>query len=274
MINLLVLLSTLAFAPDLRPLLGHQLIASTHHHTHRAPVALQLSARSDADNWQRVTVAEPAAGLATPVLVEDAADVQLAIIYAVISAMVVSTAAVGPAAAASGTAVAAATGVMPTQAIFEKAAKRALGGGISGFAAGIAQVVLLMWLRTTMNYQYRNGGSTREALDALYEEGGIARFYRGISFALFQTPLSRFGDTAANAGVLTLLAASDLPISVRTAFASAAAATWRIGLTPLDTMKTTLQVDLSRSSLPASSLLLSLALPYLSTLPHSAGQGR
>lgn len=126
--------------------------------------------------------------------------------------------------------------------IFEKAAKRALGGGLSGALAGVFQVLLLMWLRTTMNYQYRNGGSTREALDALWLEGGPRRFYRGVGFALVQTPLSRFGDTAANVGVLALLAASDLPVGVRTAVASAAASVWRIGLTPLDTMKTTLQV--------------------------------
>ena len=133
-------------------------------------------------------------------------------------------------------------GAASTQSIFEQAARRALGGGVSGALAGVAQVLLLMWLRTTMNYQYRNGGSTTEALEALYKEGGIPRFYRGVSFALFQTPLSRFGDTAANSGMLALLATSDLPMSVQTACASAVAAIWRMGLTPIDTMKTTLQV--------------------------------
>ena len=147
---------------------------------------------------------------------------------------------VEPVHAASATA--AATAVLPPSIIFETAAKKALGGGISGFFAGIVQVLLLMWLRTTMNYQYRNGGSTRDALAALYAEGGLRRFYRGVSFALIQTPLSRFGDTAANTGVLALLADSTLPVGVRTAFASAAAAAWRIGLTPIDTLKTTLQV--------------------------------
>ena len=152
--------------------------------------------------------------------------------------------AVPPPADAASVAVAAggASAAMPAQAIFEKAAKRAIGGGISGALAGVAQVLCLMWLRTTMNYQYRNGGSARDAFATLYEEGGLRRFYRGISFAIVQTPLSRFGDTAANSGMIALLADSTLPIGVRTAFASAAAATWRIGLTPLDTMKTTLQV--------------------------------
>ena len=138
---------------------------------------------------------------------------------------------------------AAAAAPLSAQQVFEKAAKRALGGGVSGALAGVFQVLLLMWLRTTMNYQYRNGGSTGEAMQALYEEGGLRRFYRGVSFALVQTPLSRFGDTAANAGMLALLATSDLPMALRTGAASAAASLWRIGLTPLDTVKTTLQVQ-------------------------------
>jgi hypothetical protein len=158
----------------------------------------------------------------------------------VLAVVLASVLSVHPVEAAS--AVVAGGAAASTNTILEQAAKRALGGGISGALAGVAQVLLLMWLRTTMNYQYRNGGSTTEALDALYKEGGIPRLYRGVSFALFQTPLSRFGDTAANSGMLALLATSDLPMSVRTACASAVAATWRMGLTPIDTMKTTLQV--------------------------------
>ncbi|KAL1498496.1 hypothetical protein AB1Y20_013821 [Prymnesium parvum] len=128
--------------------------------------------------------------------------------------------------------------------VLQKAARRALGGGLSGAAAGVLQVLSLMWLRTTMNYQYRFGTSTGEALRTLYAQGGVPRLYQGLPYALLQTPLSRFGDTAANSGVLALLAAVDspLPMAARTALASAAAATWRIGLTPLDTIKTTLQV--------------------------------
>ena len=57
-----------------------------------------------------------------------------------------------------------------------------------------------MWLRTTINYQYRYGTTTGQALRTLYKEGGIPRFYRGLLPALVQGPLSRFGDTAANAG--------------------------------------------------------------------------
>ena len=39
--------------------------------------------------------------------------------------------------------------------ILRRAGKRALGGGIPGAAAMGVQVVSLMWLRTTVNYQYR-----------------------------------------------------------------------------------------------------------------------
>ena len=45
----------------------------------------------------------------------------------------------------------------PFDVILAKAGRRALGGGLSGAAAGVAQVLLLMWLRTAMNYQYRHG---------------------------------------------------------------------------------------------------------------------
>jgi len=66
------------------------------------------------------------------------------------------------------------------------------------------QVLSLMWLRTTMNYQYRYGGTTTNALEKLWEQGGLPRFYQGIGFALLQQPLSRFGDTAANTGVVNI----------------------------------------------------------------------
>ncbi|CAM9271516.1 unnamed protein product [Ascophyllum nodosum] len=103
-----------------------------------------------------------------------------------------------------------------------------------------------MWLRTTMNFQYKNGGSTQDALQTLWQEGGIPRFYRGLPFALVQGPLSRFGDTAANVGVLVLLEAFEstrsLPLPIKSAAGSLAAGAWRIGLTPIDTYKTTMQV--------------------------------
>ena len=119
---------------------------------------------------------------------------------------------------------------------------KALGGGLPGAVAMVLQVVLLMWLRTTVNYQMRHGGSLLEVVHTLYAEGGIKRFYAGAQYALLQGPLSRFGDTAANAGVLYILDGSTLPILAQTACASAAAALWRLVISPLDTAKTMLQV--------------------------------
>lgn len=56
----------------------------------------------------------------------------------------------------------------------------------------------------------------------------------------------RFGDTAANVGVLALLEAFEstksLPLPVKSAAGSIAAGAWRIALTPIDAYKTTLQV--------------------------------
>lgn len=89
--------------------------------------------------------------------------------------------------------------------IFSKAGKRALGGGIPGAFAGVIQVVSLMWLRTIINYQSRYGMTLSKALESLLREGGVARLYRGLGFALIQAPLSRFVSTASNDGVNALL---------------------------------------------------------------------
>merc|ERR1711991_1293161 len=69
----------------------------------------------------------------------------------------------------------------------------------------------------------------------------------GLAPALIQGPLSRFGDTAANTGMLALLDSFDmtenLPVGVKTIAASVAAAAFRIFLMPVDTFKTTMQVE-------------------------------
>jgi len=107
----------------------------------------------------------------------------------------------------------------------------------------VLQVVLLMWLRTVVNYQYKHGVSVLVAFRTLYKEGGILRFYRGASFALLTGPISRFGDTAANEGIQDLMSGSNLPVWAITMIASLMAASWRVTITPLDTIKTTLQVS-------------------------------
>lgn len=56
-------------------------------------------------------------------------------------------------------------------AILKKSGMRALGGGLSGAAAMGINVGALMWLRTTINYQYRNGTTMSVALKTLYKVG-------------------------------------------------------------------------------------------------------
>ena len=140
-----------------------------------------------------------------------------------------------------------AASTIDTRAIISKAATKALGGGKAGASAAIIQVLTLMWLRTTMNYQYRFGGTLSSSLKELYNEGGIPRLYQGLPFALVQGPLTRFGDTAANVGVLALLESipetSSMPIPLKTATASISAGLWRIFLMPIDTSKTVMQVE-------------------------------
>lgn len=131
--------------------------------------------------------------------------------------------------------------------ILNKSSKKALGGGKAGAAAAVVQVGSLMWLRTAMNYQYRYGGNLQTSLSALWEQGGIQRLYQGLPFALVQGPLTRFGDTAANVGILALLESFDttasLPLPLKTACGSIAAGLWRIVVMPVDTSKTAMQVE-------------------------------
>lgn len=147
------------------------------------------------------------------------------------------------------TAVAAVGGgdAMSVKQVLDKSLSKALGGGKAGASAAVVQVLTLMWLRTAMNYQYRFGGTLQSSLDSLYKEGGIGRLYQGLPFALVQGPLSRFGDTAANVGILAVLESYDttaeLPLFVKTACASIAAGSWRIFCMPIDTSKTVLQVQ-------------------------------
>jgi hypothetical protein len=98
-----------------------------------------------------------------------------------------------------------------------------------------------------MNYQYRYSGGFFEVFGKLYKEGGVPRLYRGLIPALMQAPLSRFGDTAANVGVLALLDSREdsrnLPVGVKTALASTGAACFRLFLMPIDAWKTTKQVE-------------------------------
>eukprot|EP00656_Telonema_subtile_P041174 TRINITY_DN462_c0_g1_i1.p1 TRINITY_DN462_c0_g1~~TRINITY_DN462_c0_g1_i1.p1 ORF type:complete len:311 (-),score=82.40 TRINITY_DN462_c0_g1_i1:287-1219(-) len=132
-------------------------------------------------------------------------------------------------------------------AIVSKAANSAFRGGAAGAVAMCINVSTLMWMRTTINYQYRHGTGTFESFRILYKEGGVRRFYRGIGFALIQGPWSRFGDTAANTGAMELMnsfeSTKDLSPGTKTLSASIAASGFRVLSTPIDTCKTIMQVE-------------------------------
>ncbi|CAK0879713.1 unnamed protein product [Prorocentrum cordatum] len=134
-----------------------------------------------------------------------------------------------------------------TSGLLGESFRHALGGGAAGAAAMAVQVTTLMWLRTTLYYQYRHGSSTRAALRSLYAQGGVLRFYQGFPLALIQGPLCRFGDTAANTGVMAFLgshdATRDLPLVAKTFASASVASSWKIILMPIDTVKTMMQVE-------------------------------
>lgn len=123
----------------------------------------------------------------------------------------------------------------------------AIEGGLSGAAAMVVQVLTLMWIRTTMNYQYKHGGTFRAAFSTLYNEGGVMRLYAGLTPCLIQGPLSRFGDTAANDGVRAAL--KSLPSTARwsstyvSILCSLVAGSFRVVLMPLEVVKTSMQVQ-------------------------------
>ena len=105
----------------------------------------------------------------------------------------------------------------------------------------------MLWLRTCRNYQYRYGGNLITSFQKSYQEGGIGRLYQGLPFAIVQGPLTRFGDFAANVGILSILESipltQSLPLPIKTLCGSVAAGLWRIVLMPIDTSKTSLQVE-------------------------------
>ena len=129
-----------------------------------------------------------------------------------------------------------------SKSLLNEAFHKSLNVGLAGYSAMIVQVASMMWLRTTMNYQFKNGGTTLNTIKLLYNQGGIPRFYKGVSFALINAPLSRFGDTAANMSVMTYFKDSDLNTIQKTAIGSSLAGLWRLSIIPIDSFKSHLQV--------------------------------
>lgn len=124
---------------------------------------------------------------------------------------------------------------------------KAATSGTAGALAMGSNVLSLMWIRTVMKYQYKHGGNISNAFSKLYAEGGLPRFYRGLPFALVQAPLCRFGDTAANTGVLIALndreETASQHVGFKTCVATAAASTFRVLLMPVDTFMINMQVN-------------------------------
>lgn len=121
-----------------------------------------------------------------------------------------------------------------------------LRSGFSGAFAGIVQVLSLMWLRTAVNYQYRYGVSIGQALRDLKLQGGIPRFYRGLSFALIQGPLAKFGGACANELSLhycKLYCSDSYHLVLSTILGGILSGLWRFAIMPIDICKTILQVD-------------------------------
>jgi len=126
--------------------------------------------------------------------------------------------------------------------IYAKSKHKIINGGLAGSSAAVVQVTSLLWLRTTLNYQYTNGISTSNALKKLYNQGGVRRFYRGYLPALILASSARFTDTVANVGVLEMTKTTSLPLYTKTAISSIIAGCSRSLLMPLDVIKTNYQV--------------------------------
>ncbi|GMH94345.1 hypothetical protein TrST_g2692 [Triparma strigata] len=119
---------------------------------------------------------------------------------------------------------------------------KALTSSVSAAKSSLLQVTLLMWTRTTMNHQYRYGGTFLTSLKTLTSSGGLPRLYSGLPFALLQVPLSRFFDVLSNE-VCTTFLLPNVPLPLKSFAGSVVASLFRFVITPVDTVKSTLQVN-------------------------------
>lgn len=129
--------------------------------------------------------------------------------------------------------------------LWEITQRSAATGKAAGYSSFI-QVLTLMSLRTTMNYQYRHGGDFWPTFKKLYHEGGIARLYRGIIPAMMILFTSKFGDAFTNELVKQLYLGNpylaSTPIIFRTIAASVLNLSWKLITLPIDQWKTYKQV--------------------------------
>jgi hypothetical protein len=117
----------------------------------------------------------------------------------------------------------------------------------SAMMATFIQVPTLMWLRTIVNYQYKNGSTFYYTTKYLYSQGQIKRFYKGFIPALMLAPLIKFGDVYCHTSTLNYINNNEnykyLPLSIKTFIGSSLSGLWRVYLLPLDCVKTSLQVN-------------------------------
>ena len=79
-----------------------------------------------------------------------------------------------------------------------------------------------------MNYKNNNGNYFKKTIKILYKEGGIKRFFLGITPSLIQGPIIRFGDTFCNEIILDLMEKSNISIFIITFISSSSACLFRI----------------------------------------------
>ena len=86
----------------------------------------------------------------------------------------------------------------PTNTTYWNLLTKSASSALAAASAMSLNILCLMWMKTTMNYQYRHGGGFVSTVSLLFHQADKFRLYRGIIPALIMGPLYRFGDVAAN----------------------------------------------------------------------------
>jgi len=109
------------------------------------------------------------------------------------------------------------------------------------YNAMLIQISLLYPIRTVINHQYTNGDTFLSSVKNLYKKEGIKRFYRGYIPGLVQGPLIKSGDLIINSHIINNLNTND--IMIKTFFSSIIGSGFRCFFIPIDTVKTSLQIN-------------------------------
>lgn len=119
-----------------------------------------------------------------------------------------------------------------------------------------------------------SGCSLVQTLGTLLQILNLGKWFLRVWLFYLQGPLSRFGDTAANAGTLSLLdsyeATKGLNVGIKTLAASFSAGLFRILLMPIDACKTILQARLSYLYMTR---FLAVIIPQYPSLHHTSHYG-